>query len=305
MKKSIFIILMFIGISPKFVFALRDSVFTKMSFPNPKVNGTYATSNDDSDEMQTLIDKGGIVNFPVGRVINILKPLVVKSNGIVIKGNMCTINYAGTGAAIDFSNVNNKNYPVRVSISDLSIVILKEGATGIRWKSSYSSLKNCSITLTANNQTGVELSGDVNGTGSYYNLFENCFIQGANQNGKINNFGWKFTYSQSMPSRCPNANTWIGGRVGQCDIGMYINGNGNVINHMAAEGSGVAFYFDNKDSKVGCVQNKVVMPYVEVCKVAFKYGQNSLGCLVTDPYMTGAKVVIEDVGAKNVLKLTN
>lgn len=254
---------------------------------------------DDSNALQSLLDAGGVVNLPSGRTFNITKTVYITQNATIINGNMCKILYKGNDAAIDFKSVNAKIYPVRVTMSDLSIEVYNDGAEGIRWKSSYSSLKNCGIVLKGNNQTGIELCGDASGTGSYYNLFENCFIQGGASKGKTNLYGWRFTWDKSMPSRCPNANTWIGGRVGQCDVGMYINGCGNVINHMTAEGTGIAFQFDNPDSKNGCIQNRVVMPFIEVCQTAFKYGANSVGCLATSPFITGVKTLNEDLGKRN------
>lgn len=254
---------------------------------------------DDSDALQSLLDAGNLVNLPAGKTFNISKTVYITTGSKIINGNMCKIVYTGTDAAIDFKRVNVKNYPVRVSISDLSIEVITDGAEGIRWRSSYSSLKNCGVVLKGNSQIGVELCGDVSGTGSYYNLFENCFIQGHASKGKTNSYGWKFTWDKAMPSRCPNANTWVGGRVGQCDVGMYINGCGNVINHMTAEGTGIAFQFDNPESITGCIQNRVVMPFIEVCQTAFKYGANSVGCLATSPFITGVKVLNEDSGKRN------
>lgn len=260
---------------------------------------------DDSQMLQALLDKGGVINLPAGRSFITTKTLYLKNNSEVINGNMCTITYLGNDAAIDFQKLNNKTFPVRNVINNLSIVLQTKGAVGIRWQGSYSKLSECAIALKSSDQTGFQLCGDVNGTGSYYNLFENCFVQGTSQLGNANDYGWKFTYDKSAPSRSPNSNTWVGGRIGQCAVAMYINGVGNVVNHMTAEGCDVAFYFENMDSKVGCTSNKVVMPYIEVCKTAFKFGTHSLSNIATSPYITGASSVKEDVGANNILNLTN
>ncbi|SHL93302.1 hypothetical protein [Mucilaginibacter sp. OK098] len=268
-------------------------------FLNPKIRHLSNNQTDDSDALQALLDKGGVINLPAGRSFTTAKTLYLKNNSEIVNGNMCIITYSGTDAAIDFQRTN-KNFPVRNTISDLTIIVQSPNAVGIRWKSSYSSLKNCSIALKSSNQIGFELCGDVSGTGSYYNLFENCFVQGSRQLGKTNQYGWKFTYDATFPSRCANADLWIGGRVGQCDVGMYINGSGNEVNHVAAEGCGIAFYFDNPDSKAGCVSNKVIMPYIEKCSTAFKYGSNSIANIATSPYMTGVPSIKEDVGKNNV-----
>lgn len=284
----------------------KSIIYSKASADNAETFGVkFDNKTDDSDALQALLDNGGVINFPAGKTALIKKTLVISKNAVIVNGNLCTLNFIGDGAAIDFSRVNVKNFPVRISILDLSINVVKDGATGISWKSSYSILRNVSVGLNESNQTGIELCGDVNGSGSYYNVFESCFIQGAAHKGKVNDYGWKFTYDKSTPSRCPNANTWIGGRVGQCEIAMNINGNGNVVNHMTVEGSTTAFYFNNDDSKAGCVQNRVVMPYVESCKTAFKYGINSVGCLVSSPYMTTISSVKTDLGKNNVLNLNN
>jgi hypothetical protein len=266
-----------------------------------KLNHLNNNQADDTQALQALFDKGGIINLPAGRSFTITRTLYLKYNNEIVYGNMCTITYTGTDAAIDFKRVNNQFYPVRNTISDLSINLQNQGAVGIRWQSSYSSLKNCGIALTAPNQTGFELCGDVNGSGSYYNLFENCFVQGGRQRGFTNDYGWRFTHDSSTPSRGPNTNMWIGGRVGQCDVVMYINGNGNVVDHIATEGCGVSFYFDNIDSNVGCVSNKVLYPYIESCKTAFKFGANSINCVATAPYITSTPSTKEDVGSRNIL----
>ncbi len=254
---------------------------------------------DDAVVLQALLDKGGVINLPAGKTFTISRTVYLKYNAEIIYGNMCTINYTGTDAAIDFQRIGGKFFPVRNTISDLSINISSPGAIGIRWQCSSSSLKNCGISLKADNEIGVQLWGDVGGSGSYYNLFENCFVQGSRQAGSAGQYGWKFTYDQSTPSRCPNTNMWVGGRVGQCDVGMYINGNGNVVDHIATEGCGVSFFFDNPDSKVGCVSNKVLNPYIESCKTGFRFGSNSIGCIATKPYATSTPSMKEDMGSKN------
>jgi hypothetical protein len=254
---------------------------------------------DDTGMLQALLDKGGIINLPAGKSFTTTRTLYLKSNSEIIYGNLCTINYTGSDAAIDFLRVGGKNYPVRITISDLSINLTSPGAVGIRWQCSSSSLKNCGVSLKTNNEIGFQLCGDVNGSGSYYNLFENCFVQGSRQIGSSGQYGWKFTYDQSTPSRCPNSNVWVGGRVGQCDFGMYINGNGNVVEHIATEGCGVSFFFDNPDSKVGCVSNKVLYPYIESCKTGFRFGANSTGCIASKPYATSTPSMKEDAGNRD------
>jgi hypothetical protein len=257
---------------------------------------------DDTQALQAYFDSGDVVTLPAGKIFNISATVYVRRNSQIINCNMAVIKYSGSDAALSFQRINNKNYPVRITIQDLSINILTPGAVGIMWQASYSQLKNCGVSLAANNNIGIQLCGDgANGTGSYYNMFENCFVQGARQKGAVGQYGWKFTYDKNAPSRCPNSNTWIGGRVGQCDIGMYINGDGNVVNHIAAEGCGISFHFDNPDSKVGCISNKVLYPYIESCKTAFKFGANSIGCVVATPFITSTSSIKEDLGSKNIL----
>ncbi len=266
---------------------------------HPKHKVLNSNQADDTQELQAMLDKGGVVNLPAGKTFNISGTVYITKNNEIIYGNMCTIVYTGGDAAIDFQRINGQFYPVRITMSDLSVNVKNPGAVGIRWQASYSSLRNCSISVSQNNQTGFELWGDKNGSGSYYNLFENCFVQGDRQHGKTNQYGWKFSYDKSTPSRCPNTNMWIGGRVGQCDVGMYINGNGNVVDHIATEGCGVSFFFDNPDSPVGCVNNKVLYPYIESCKTGFRFGPHSISCVGSLPYMTSTPSIKEDAGQKN------
>ncbi|MCO5949300.1 hypothetical protein [Mucilaginibacter flavidus] len=264
---------------------------------NPQV-GNY---QDDTGTLQAYFDKGDVINLPAGKVFNISGTVYIRKNSQIVYGNMAVIKYSGSDAAIGFQRVNDKNYPVRVTIQDLSINVEGAGAVGIRWQASYSQLKNCGVSVAGNNDTGIQLCGDgANGTGSYYNLFENCFVQGGKQKGATGQYGWKFTYDKNAASRCPNSNTWVGGRVGQCDVGMYINGDGNVINHIASEGCGISFYFDNPDSKAGCVSNKVLYPYIESCKTAFKFGSNAIGCVASTPFVTSTPSLKEDLGTRNI-----
>jgi hypothetical protein len=287
---------LFLILSIALMWPLYSNGNNKLSNLNKKLLKDNQT--DDTPALQALLDRGGIINLPAGKSFTTTKTLYITHNSEIIYGNLCTITYLGTDAAIDFRRVG-KFYPLKNTISDLSILVQAPGAVGIRWQCSYSSLKNCSVGLKGNDEIGIQLCGDINGSGSYYNLFENCFVQGSSQNGSTNEYGWKFTYDKSTPSRCPNTNVWIGGRVGECNIGMYINGDGNVVEHIATEGCGISFYFDNPDSKVGCVSNKVLYPYIESCKTAFKFGPNSIGCVATKPYATSTPSMKEDIGNRN------
>ena len=122
-----------------------------------KLGHLNSVQNDDTEALQALFDKGGVINLPAGRTFTTTRTLYLKYNNEIVYGNMCTITYTGTDAAIDFKRVNSQFYPVRNTISDLSINLQNPGAVGIRWQASYSSLKNCGIALTAPNQTGFGL----------------------------------------------------------------------------------------------------------------------------------------------------
>src|SRR5690606_35835164 len=98
----------------------------------------------------------------------------------------------------------------------------------------------------------------------------------------------------------PNANTWVGGRVGQCSVGMDINGYGNIINQVTIEGCNIAFKIGySRDINATAVLNKIISCYIEIAQIAFDMGHNSRACQIETSFMTGVKSKVSDKGFNN------
>lgn len=248
----------------------------------------FDNRTDDAVAIQAALNSGYNVKFPNAAKAVIKSTLIINRDNLRILGNNTTLTYLGSGYA--FKMIPKKNFLINLYIESLSFRVRTENTKGFLIQCSRSRLQNCRVTLEGNGQVGFELAGDKNGTGSYHNSFDNCFVQGYRHNGKVNTTGWLFTHDITYPSRGPNANKWVGGRVGQCEVGMYINGGGNVITGMTAEGCGTGFIFENKDAKYGCNGNKLLGPYLEVTDRPFQFSVNSLKSYVLQPIITGAKV---------------
>ncbi|SFG62699.1 pectate lyase family protein [Pedobacter insulae] len=248
----------------------------------------FDNRTDDAASIQAAINSGFIVKFPNASKALIKSPLIINRDNIRIFGNNITLTYTGEGYAIKM--VPKKNFLINLYIESVSVRVRAENAKGFLVQCSRSRLQNCRVTLEGNGQVGFELAGDKNGTGSYHNSFDNCFVQGYRHNGKVKTTGWLFTHDATFPSRGPNANKWVGGRVGQCEVGMYIQGGGNVITGMTAEGCGTGFIFENKDSKNGCNGNQVIAPYLEITHRPFLFSVNSRQSYVSKPIITGQKI---------------
>jgi hypothetical protein len=151
------------------------------------------------------------------------------------------------------------------------------------------------------NAIGWKLATDITiANGPYYNLFLRCSVQGVSAE---NQTGVKFS-SNGVTYFAPNANTWIGGRVGQCTAaGFLIAGAGNVISGVAVENqtlTGIAYSFAGTASIAGCVNNVVEGGYVEGADKVFKFSANTAGNQVGNPYITGATTIIDDSGTDNL-----
>lgn len=260
--------------------------------------------SDDTFAIQKALDKGGLINFPAMKKTKISRSLIIKHNGTKINGNGIEIIYTGNSEALGSIPESNKVFPVHIVISDVNLILLNPNSSGIKWKFSYSTLNRVGITLKNNNQIGIELIGDEYGTGSYYNSFNDVFIQGSRHLGKKSNIGWKFVYHEKRSSRSPNANVWYGGRIGQCEVGMSINGAGNSVNNLTVEGCKTAFSLGYRlgNEKSSCYTNKIINCYIEIADLAFDFGPDCVLSEVSKSYMTGVKKEFNDLGKRNVIR---
>ena len=234
--------------------------------------------------------------------------LTISSYGTKLHCRDATIDYYGTAAAIGFGLVNGTTYPVEIEIYNLNINVNNgPSSTGIQVRTSYSRYYDVGISLRvgAVNARGFTLVGDeTNGTGPYYNLFQACVVQ-SGSNG-ADHIGFQCS-TQAPLYRAPNANTWIGGRIGQCATGFLIAGGGNTFFHPTVENAattGVAFDFVGPIAS-NCTQNNVIGGYVENASIAFRFNSLTNGNGIFNPYVTGASTFISDAGTENLYITAN
>lgn len=268
-------------------------------------------STDDTVAIQralnTCIANGGVVEFPTA-TYKTTSGLTIGSHDMVINGNNSVINFVGTdGYAIDAALISTV-YPQFLVLNDLSILLNGNGATtGIRWRFTHSHASNVYVYLQHNNQTGWDLHGDLNGTGPYYNNFYDCGTQGTSNLGQT---GFLFSYDNSTPSRCPNANQFWGGRVGQVGTAYSINGDRNAFYTQTVEGivaNGFGFKINHPTVSGGVVDCAVYSAYVEqsgeVGTTVFYIGPNSIGAAIGHSFLTGVAPGINynDLGTGTVI----
>jgi len=259
-------------------------------------------ATDDSAALQGAIDMAEL-NSTNGRAISlpplnylIATSLEIGDHGVSILGNNATLSYTGNAGAITFGLVGGTTYPIHIYIKDLSIDITGTGATGMIIRTSHSRYENVFVTLKSGAVTckGFTLVGDeTNGTGTYYNTFYGCSVGSASA-------GTDHTgvfFSSTTPTyRGPNANVWIGGRVGQCATAFWIAGVGNSFYSPTVEcaiGVGTAFKFV-ADSATSCVQNQIYGGYVENVLLAYEIATNASNTMIQTAMLTGVTTDVTD-----------
>jgi hypothetical protein len=174
-------------------------------------------------------------------------------------------------------------------------------------RTSYSILENLTVVLyvAATSARGFTLIGDeVYGTGPYYNQFYNCGVQ--SQSGGTDHIGISFVAIAPL-YRSPNANTFYGGRVGQCLLNYIIKGNGNTFFNPTSENvaaTGTAFKFE-ADTSTNCVQNNIFGSYIENANIGVLFSALSNSNSVYSQFVTGAATITSDLGVNNLIVGTN
>jgi len=231
--------------------------------------------------------------------------VVLKGHGVKLEGNNATLDYYGTFAAVSFGLVGGTTYPVEVGIRQLNLIINSgEGPTGVQIRTSYSQFEEVSILLraAAASAKGFLLAGDEeNGSGPYYNMFLRCSVQSAS--AAEDHVGVFFS-SVAPLYRGPNANTWVGGRVGQCATAVRIVGSGNSFYGLTIESVGnvgTAYHFANT-SATGTVSNTVLGGYIENGNIGLLFDSLAIGNVVSSLYTTGLATTISDSGTFNEVR---
>jgi hypothetical protein len=274
--------------------------------------GTNTATTDCAAFIQAAIDAasaaGGTSVVFSTKSYRIDSTIQIKANNTVIDGRTCELDYYGANVAFDFIPLGGTTYPVSCRISNIGIrVRTAVTGTGFRIRASYSVFENIGVVLyvAATNARGITLIGDeANGTGPYYNQFFNYAIQ--SQSSGLDHVGISFV-STAPIHRAPNANTFYGGRVGQCAQGIVIKGNGNsffnpTIENAAATGTAIKF---EADTAVNCVQNNVFGCYIENANIGVLFGASSNANSIYSMFQTGVATAVSDLGVLNLIVDTN
>lgn len=270
--------------------------------------GTNTATTDCAAFIQSAIDAASVAG---GRAVvfstksyRINSTVQIKAHSTVIDGRGCELDYYGSNVAVDFVPVGGTTYPVSCQLSNITVrVRTATSGTGFRMRTSYSILENLSVVLyvAATSARGFTLVGDeANGTGPYYNQFFNCGAQ--SQSGGTDHIGISFVATAPL-YRAPNANTFYGGRVGQCAQGYVIKGNGNTFFNPTCEsvGSlGTSFKFE-ADTSTNCVQNQIFGAYLENGNTGFLFSANATANSVYSPFLTGVATAVSDLGVNNLI----
>jgi len=274
--------------------------------------GTDTATTDCTTFIQAAIDaanaQGGRAVVFSTKSYRINSTVQIKAHSTVVDGRGCELDYYGSGVAFDFVPVGGTTYPVSCRISNITVrVRAAASGTGFRMRTSYSVLENLSVVLyaAATSARGFTLVGDeANGTGPYYNQFFNCGVQ--SQSSATDHTGISFVAAAPL-YRAPNANTFYGGRVGQCAQGYIIKGNGNTFFNPTCEsvGSlGTSFKFE-ADTSINCVQNQIFGAYLENGGTGFLFSANALGNSVYSPFITSVATQVSDLGTSNLILSTD
>jgi hypothetical protein len=274
--------------------------------------GTDTATTDCTAFIQAAIDAatadGGRAVVFSTKSYRINSTVQIKAHNTVIDGRNCELDYYGSSVAVDFVPVGGTVYPVTCKLSNIAIrVRTAVTGTGFRIRASYSVFENLTVVLyvAATNARGITLVGDeTNGTGPYYNQFFNCGAQ--SQSLGLDHFGISFVAAAPL-YRAPNANTFYGGRVGQCLQNYVIKGNGNTFFNPTSENAslaGTSFKFE-ADTPVNCIQNQIFGAYVENAATAFLFSADADSNSVYSPFVTGVSTIYNDLGVGNLIVDTN
>jgi hypothetical protein len=265
--------------------------------------GTDTATTDCSAFINAALTAGSgkTIVFGQSQTYRANSTLTIKGNGTKILGRNATIDSYATVSALTCELTGGTTYLVNIDIEDFAIISRGVGAYAFRVLTSYSTYRRVSIGLPVVNANGrgFFLPGDeANGTGPYYNTFIDCDVQSSSAGA--DHIGVSFSAIAPL-YRTPNANTWIGGRVGQCLKNFVIKGNGNSFTNPASENAaltGTAFLFE-ADSATNCQQNYIHSCYIESANKGIEFTSAAKDNYVFGVFITGVTTAITDAGTGN------
>lgn len=254
---------------------------------------------DDTAAIQAALDAsaGKTLHFGMYETYKTTSTLNITGHVTSIYGNNSTIDYYGSVHAIGYNLVGGTTYPVSMYMQDLSVLVRSAASgAGIQVRTSNSQFRNVGVVLyaAATSAKGFVLVGDeTNGTGPYYNSFHDCTVQ--SQSLSTDHTGIFFS-TQAPVYRGPNANQFIGGRIGQCLTGAYITGNGNTFTGVTIENAaGLGTCYDLVSPAASKnTGNQILGGYVENAATVVSIDSSTLDTKILMPYVTGATTPVSD-----------
>ena len=263
---------------------------------------------DSSAAIQAAIDSitEGTVIFPAGDY-RINDEITITKNNITLQGltTATLIVPSGTntttGVAINMYD-NVAIQPVNCHIKNINVDISSNSggnSGGIRYGGSYGSFEAVNIRTRGDNMSGLLLAQDDAGSGPYYNVFEQLFVQGDSNSGTplSGTKGVNFVSSTVTPSRSPNANTFQRCRVGGCYDAYSILGAGNTFESCTSEAiNNYHYHCFHPSVTSGSIRNAIINPYCEQypTSTVLECGSNASGIILIQPYYTGVSAVFSD-----------
>lgn len=265
--------------------------------------GTDTTTTDCAAFINAALTAGSgkTVVFGQGQTYRANSTITIKGNGTKILGRNATIDSYATVNGLTCELTGGTTYLVNINIEDFGIISRGVETYAFRVLTSYSTFRRVSIALPVSNTNGrgFFLPGDeANGTGPYYNTFVDCDVQSASSG--LDHSGVSFSAIAPL-YRSPNANTWIGGRVGQCLINYTIKGNGNSFLNPTSENAavtGTGFLFQ-ADNATNCQQNYIHSCYIENANKGIEFNSDAKENYVFGFFGTGITTAITDAGTGN------
>jgi hypothetical protein len=186
-----------------------------------------------------------------------------------------------------------------ISVAPYSIVLKitaggSLGAAQFKWSSDGGSTFTTGVTVVSS-----VVLGSI-GLTAYFPA--GTYVLGTTYTCQTAQTGWLFSFNNSFPILCPNANLFLHSRTKQIETGWSICGNKNTLMLPVCEGStGQSFLVNNALSSSGAIYNSIIGAYVsgDTDSIGFNIGSNAVDTVVQDPLITNTIVPLTDSGIRS------